>query len=165
MDNQREAELQNAARHVVSLLRSALTRESCPPSGMDEGQVQREQVTAGRRQHATQLQGQATPGNRVESAVRPQRTLSGVASGNSVDQSMARAFPGLFKARKSFIPTPKKRPARSMPIQFFLLNKSVERTPKASEELILLQAGLGRRTVAIPEDADHSEVLHFKFYI
>ncbi|XP_048017316.1 uncharacterized protein LOC125280751 isoform X2 [Megalobrama amblycephala] len=68
------------------------------------------------------------------------------------------AFPGLFKARKSFIPTPKKRPARSMPIQFFLLNKSVKRTPKASEELILLQAGLGRRTVAIPEDADHSEI-------
>uniref|UniRef100_A0A671SM75 HECT domain-containing protein n=1 Tax=Sinocyclocheilus anshuiensis TaxID=1608454 RepID=A0A671SM75_9TELE len=31
------------------------------------------------------------------------------------------------------------------------------RTPKASDELILLQAGLGRRTVAIPEDADHSE--------
>ncbi|KAK9954827.1 hypothetical protein ABG768_016867, partial [Culter alburnus] len=49
----------------------------------DEGQVQREQVAAGRRQHATQLQGQG------QSAVRPQRTLSGVASGNSVDQSMA----------------------------------------------------------------------------
>lgn len=75
-----------------------------------------------------------------------------------------RAFPGLFKARKGF-PTPKKRPARSTPIQFFLLNKSVERTPKASDELILLQAGLGRRTVAIPEDADHSVVCHFKFYI
>lgn len=50
----------------------------------DDRQVQREQVTAGRM-----LQGQANPGNRVQSAMRPQRTLS-VASGNSVDQSMAR---------------------------------------------------------------------------
>ncbi|KAK9960238.1 hypothetical protein ABG768_010313, partial [Culter alburnus] len=98
------AELQNAARHVVSLLRSALTRESCPPSGMDEGQVQREQVTAGRRQHATQLQGQVTPGNRVESAVRPQRTLSGVASGNSVDQSMARHEKALSQLLKKGLP-------------------------------------------------------------
>lgn len=60
--------------------------------------------------------------------------------------------------RKGFIPTPKKRHARSTPIQFFLLNKSVERTPKASDELLLLQAGLGRRTIIIPEDADHSEI-------
>ncbi|KAF4118748.1 hypothetical protein G5714_000799 [Onychostoma macrolepis] len=107
MDAQREAELQNAARHVVSLLRSALATESCSPSRMDEGQVQREQVSAGSRQHATPLQGQATPGNRVQSAVRPQQTLSVAAPRNSVDQSMARAFPGLFKARKGF-PTPKK---------------------------------------------------------
>ncbi len=69
-----------------------------------------------------------------------------------------KALSQLLKKKK------KKRPARSTPIQFFLLNKSVERTPKASE-LILIQAGLGWRTVAIPEDADHSEVCHFKFYI
>lgn len=56
----------------------------------DEGQVQREQVSAGSRQHATPLQGQATPGNRVQSAVRPQQTLSVAAPRNSVDQSMAR---------------------------------------------------------------------------
>lgn len=56
----------------------------------DEGKVQREQVSAGSRQHATPLQGQATPGNGVQSAVRPQQTLSVAASINSVDQSMAR---------------------------------------------------------------------------
>lgn len=50
----------------------------------DEGQVQREQVTAGRM-----IQGQANPGDRVQTTMRLQRTIS-VASGNSVDQSMAR---------------------------------------------------------------------------
>ncbi|KAA0710511.1 hypothetical protein E1301_Tti012593 [Triplophysa tibetana] len=121
------------------------------------GQVQSEQVTPSGRQQASQLQGQATSGNRVQSAIRPQRTLS-VASGNSMDQSMARAFPGLFKARKGFTPASKKRPAKSTPIQFLLVNKSLERTPKASDELMLLQAGLGRRTIAILEDNDHSEI-------
>lgn len=49
-----------------------------------EGQVQREQVTAGRM-----IQGQANPGDRVQTTMRLQRPIS-VASGNSVDQSMAR---------------------------------------------------------------------------
>lgn len=31
-------------------------------------------------------------------------------------------------------------------------------TPLSNEELELLQAGLGRRTVSVPEDGDHSEV-------
>jgi len=41
-------------------------------------------------------------------------------------------------------------------LQFCLLAKNSEKTPK--DETILLQAGLGRRTVNISDDADHTEV-------
>ena len=44
-------------------------------------------------------------------------------------------------------------------VQFFLLSRSSEKTPKPSEELALLHAGLGRRTVNVPEGASHNEVL------
>lgn len=43
-------------------------------------------------------------------------------------------------------------------MQFFLLDTSSEKTPKSSDELRLLQAGLGRRTVNIPDDASHKEI-------
>ncbi|KAJ4945073.1 hypothetical protein JOQ06_013611 [Pogonophryne albipinna] len=79
-------------------------------------------------------------------------------TGNTVDQNMAMAFPGLFKSGKSYTPSPKRRALRSTPIQFFLLNKCTERTPKSSDEMVLLQAGLGRRTLNIPENADHSQI-------
>nr|XP_023665261.1 uncharacterized protein LOC111842646 isoform X3 [Paramormyrops kingsleyae] len=68
----------------------------------------------------------------------------------------SRAFPGLFK-KKNYI-KPRKRPMKSKLIHFFLLDKMTERTPKTGEEMVLLQAGLGRRTIEIPEDADHSEI-------
>ncbi|KAJ4927343.1 hypothetical protein JOQ06_015076 [Pogonophryne albipinna] len=79
-------------------------------------------------------------------------------TGNTVDKNMARAFPGLFKSGKSYTPPPKRRALRSTPIQFFLLNKCTERTPNSSDEMVLLQAGLGRRTLNIPENADHSQI-------
>ncbi|XP_017548199.1 uncharacterized protein LOC108424580 [Pygocentrus nattereri] len=47
---------------------------------------------------------------------------------------------------------------RTMSMQFYLVNKNVERTPKPAEELSLLLAGMGRRTVRLPESADHTEV-------
>ncbi|XP_036416494.1 uncharacterized protein zgc:112970 isoform X3 [Colossoma macropomum] len=47
---------------------------------------------------------------------------------------------------------------RTVSMQFYLMNKNVERTPKPAEELSLLLAGMGRRTVRLPESADHSEV-------
>ena len=54
---------------------------------------------------------------------------------------------------------PHKRSAgKSTSVQFFLLSRSSERTPKPSEELALLHAGLGRRTVNVPEGASHNEV-------
>ncbi|KAL6458603.1 hypothetical protein MHYP_G00320750 [Metynnis hypsauchen] len=68
-----------------------------------------------------------------------------------------RAFPGLFK-RKATNVKPRKRAAKSRHIQFFLLDKVTERTPKTGEEMVLLQAGMGRRSIDIPEDADHAEI-------
>ncbi|KAK5875518.1 hypothetical protein CesoFtcFv8_026593 [Champsocephalus esox] len=41
---------------------------------------------------------------------------------------------------------------------FVFHSSSSEKTPKPSEELILLRAGLGRRSAHVPEDADHKEV-------
>ncbi|XP_056134825.1 uncharacterized protein LOC130111618 [Lampris incognitus] len=43
-------------------------------------------------------------------------------------------------------------------MQFFLLDATSEKTPKPSEEMVLLQAGLGRRTIKIPEASDHHEI-------
>ena len=71
-----------------------------------------------------------------------------------------RCFPGLFEDRRHARPSgsqlPKKRPGTK--IQFFLLQSPSDKMRKSSEELTLLQAGLGRRTVNIPEDANHKEV-------
>ncbi|XP_073805177.1 uncharacterized protein [Danio rerio] len=41
-------------------------------------------------------------------------------------------------------------------VQFCLLSKNSQKTPK--DETVLLQAGLGRRTVNIADDADHTEI-------
>ncbi|KAL6455278.1 hypothetical protein MHYP_G00362730 [Metynnis hypsauchen] len=59
--------------------------------------------------------------------------------------------------RKATNVKPRKRAAKSRHIQVFLLDKVTERTPKTGEEMVLLQAGMGRRTIDIPEDADHAE--------
>lgn len=78
-----------------------------------------------------------------------------------------RAFPGLFAKKLSGKKRPhstladlKRRinPVKCFPVQFYLVNKYMEKTPKTSEELTLLQAGMGRRTVSVNEDADHSWV-------
>uniref|UniRef100_A0A3P9B423 Uncharacterized LOC106674644 n=1 Tax=Maylandia zebra TaxID=106582 RepID=A0A3P9B423_9CICH len=41
---------------------------------------------------------------------------------------------------------------------FYLLSKNTSYTPLPAEELELLQAGMGRQTVSLPEDGDHAEV-------
>lgn len=70
---------------------------------------------------------------------------------------LPRAFPGLFKRKTPSVKT-QKRGAKSKHIHFFLLDKVTDRTPKTSEEMVLLQAGLGQRTIDIPEEADHSRL-------
>ena len=74
----------------------------------------------------------------------------------------SRAFPGMFKNGPRF---QRKIPAGKMSqMQFFLLDATLEKTQKPSNEMVLLQAGLGRRTINIPEASDHQEVQYVTWF-
>uniref|UniRef100_A0A8C2DYB6 HECT-type E3 ubiquitin transferase n=1 Tax=Cyprinus carpio TaxID=7962 RepID=A0A8C2DYB6_CYPCA len=80
---------------------------------------------------------------------------------NTVQQEMQRAFPALYhgsrKRMKKMAPEPAKLTSvKFLEFQFCLLSKNSQKTPK--DETVLLQAGLGRRTVNIPDNADHTEI-------
>ncbi|KAL6464581.1 hypothetical protein MHYP_G00268980 [Metynnis hypsauchen] len=123
-----------------------------------EDEEERRQVQRGQTSRPGE---QAPPGTRQQVVTRQVQLAVSAASGSSrsrVDENMARAFPGLFK-RKATNVKPRKRAVKSRHIQFFLLDKVTERTPKTGEEMVLLQAGMGRRTIDIPEDADHAETI------
>ncbi|MEQ2222904.1 hypothetical protein ILYODFUR_031289 [Ilyodon furcidens] len=141
MTDPKEDEVHSAAMNLIEMLRRTLNNPET-------------------------IEGQARD-SRQETTQRPplQRSLIVPVqgpSGSTVQQSMARSFPGLFKERTSSRPPlrwTKKRPSsKIIPVQFFLLQRASEKTPKLTEELMLLQAGLGRRTVNITEDAGHKEV-------
>ncbi|CAM4571053.1 unnamed protein product [Leuciscus chuanchicus] len=138
MADSKEVEIQNAARRLVNLLRDTL---NAGPSNVNfEGSVSVSQNDEMQAQRGSQ----SGPG-----------TL-GAGKAQRVQQNMARAFPGLFKSKVAG-KLARKRGRKSTPVQFFLLDKNRDRTPKANEDAILLQAGLGRRTISVPEEADHSE--------
>nr|XP_005168586.1 uncharacterized protein LOC541543 isoform X1 [Danio rerio] len=93
-------------------------------------------------------------------------TRQGQHSGQSqtVDQEMARSFPGFFKrGSKRRLPS-FSRPAKLnklwKPFVFsvFLLSKNTDMVPSSTEEVQLLQAGLGKRNVTMPDDLTHSQV-------
>lgn len=82
-----------------------------------------------------------------------------------------RSFPGLFGktfgekvtrkrgTHSSFTDMKRKlHTVKCFEVQFYLVNKHMEKTPKASDELTLLQAGMGRRTITVKDDSDHSWV-------
>ncbi|XP_065132824.1 uncharacterized protein [Paramisgurnus dabryanus] len=82
----------------------------------------------------------------------------------TVDQEMARSFPGFFKRGSK-----RRLPSCSRPAKFnklwkpfvfsvFLLNKNLDMAPSPADEVQLLQAGLGKRNLTMPEDLTHSEV-------
>lgn len=78
--------------------------------------------------------------------------------------SLLRGFPGFFRSsvrgkRRSLGLGNNLTTVRSIRLQVFLLPGPTERTPKSSREMELLQAGLGRRTVSLPENACHPEVM------
>ncbi|XP_049335358.1 uncharacterized protein LOC111196174 isoform X3 [Astyanax mexicanus] len=137
-EERQQIQLQDAARHIVGMLRKALKS----PSQNDGAPVQRGQTSG-------------TPGSKRQMVSRPVQPTVSTASRSKLDENMARSFPGLFKKNCS---RPRKRAVKSKHVQFFLLDKVTDRTPKTGEEMVLLQAGLGHRTVDIPEDADHSEI-------
>ncbi|KAM4594064.1 uncharacterized protein V3H82_025842 isoform 2-T2 [Fundulus diaphanus] len=73
---------------------------------------------------------------------------------------MARSFPGLFrretKGKRRF--TPYTRPKKSFLVNFFLLEKQRSKTPKGDEELQLILAGLGKRSLSVTESLTHTEL-------
>ncbi|XP_030581984.1 uncharacterized protein LOC115778096 [Archocentrus centrarchus] len=112
--------------------------------------------------------GEAAVGQAVQSVttVRPQQALQQRAQlsgpGLSVKQEMARSFPGFFKkearGKRRFAPYRTNEFGKSFLVNFFLLEKQYEKTPKGEEELPLMLAGLGKRSLTIFENMTHSEI-------
>ncbi|KAG9270250.1 hypothetical protein AMEX_G15174 [Astyanax mexicanus] len=81
----------------------------------------------------------------------------------AVQTEMARSFPGFFtkgRGKKRFCaaaPVPCK-PAKIMPLTIYLLPHQYDRTPKEEDQLLHMQAGLGRRTAYMDENATHEEI-------
>ncbi|XP_070401380.1 uncharacterized protein [Nothobranchius furzeri] len=92
----------------------------------------------------------------------PQQTIPR----STVNQEMSRSFPGLFsrnsaRGRKRFFSPSRvvtSTNGKSVTVTFFLLHQNTDKTPKASTELTLILAGMGRRAVTFPESADHTEI-------
>ncbi|XP_029987475.1 uncharacterized protein LOC115417888 [Sphaeramia orbicularis] len=81
----------------------------------------------------------------------------------SVQMEMTRSFPGIFtKSRgKRRFPAANLVPAKKfkpLEVAFYLLPKQFEKTPKEQEQIIHLQAGLGRRTAHLDESTTHEEL-------
>lgn len=81
----------------------------------------------------------------------------------TVPQEMTRSFPGYFKSnfgkKRCFTATKQLvKTSKTTPLNFYLLPKNTSHTPLPTEELELLQAGMGRQTVSLPEDCDHTEI-------
>ncbi|XP_039883481.1 uncharacterized protein LOC120730914 isoform X3 [Simochromis diagramma] len=75
---------------------------------------------------------------------------------------MTRSFPALYgnKAKRRCFRGPANQftPVKEIQLNFYLLPKLVQSTPKGSEEFVHLQAGLGRRSTLIPDSYSHDEV-------
>ncbi|CAI5646093.1 uncharacterized protein LOC100707485 isoform X2 [Oreochromis niloticus] len=98
-------------------------------------------------------------GRPTESGQPEPRTLT-------IQQEMTRSFPGHFKSnlsrgKKRCLTSTKqlvKAGSKTTGLSFYLLSKNTSYTPLPAEELELLQAGMGRQTVSLPEDGDHAEI-------
>jgi len=53
--------------------------------------------------------------------------------------------------------------SKQLEFNFCLLPETTDRTPK--DDSRLLRAGLGKRTISINDNADHTEVLHFYLFL
>ncbi|XP_076839455.1 uncharacterized protein LOC143488805 [Brachyhypopomus gauderio] len=135
------AEVLRSARHLVSLL------ASCESQGTTVSAV------LPSREDNSRQQGGQRPG---EQAPRP-----------TVQTEMTRAFPGLYskgKAKRRLIcgrfqeAVPRKK-IQKISVTFHLLPSLYEKTPIDSEQLVHLQAGLGRRTATLDEDTTHEELM------
>ncbi|XP_035986774.1 uncharacterized protein LOC105924050 isoform X1 [Fundulus heteroclitus] len=147
MADSKEEELRKAAIDLVAMLRSSING----PAPNTQGETTVSPTTSARD---TRQDLQNLP--RHNSACAPAQASSGIA----MQRNMARSFPGLFKEKQSSraLLSKKRFAPKRTAVSFFLLKTACERTPKPSEEMTLLQAGLGRRTVDIAADASHKEI-------
>ncbi|KAL0973593.1 hypothetical protein UPYG_G00206740 [Umbra pygmaea] len=81
----------------------------------------------------------------------------------TVQSEMARSFPGFFKTKRKHQnlchrPSKSAKFWKPFDLSFFLLNGNIDTTPSTTEELQLMQAGLGKRTLSINEDITHAEL-------
>lgn len=70
-----------------------------------------------------------------------------------------RSFPEVFskgRAKRRMLSTIK--PVKILPVNFYLVPHQYERTPKESEQLVHMQAGLGRKTMQMEENTTFDEV-------
>ncbi|CAL8373217.1 unnamed protein product [Arctogadus glacialis] len=139
MADPNERNLHKMAMDVMAMIKTSLGSDN---SSNDQGQSR-----ANTGQVQSSGQSRATPST---------------SSGTPIQRNMSRAFPRMFKNGPRF---QRKRPAGKMSqMQFLLLDATLEKTPKPSKEMVLLQAGLGRRTLNIPEASDHQEVQYVTWF-
>ncbi|XP_067111178.1 uncharacterized protein [Osmerus mordax] len=82
----------------------------------------------------------------------------------SVQEEMERSFPYYGKRRKGVPgrrppPSNKIQPVKYIRLQFILMAEVTDKTPKPKQETQLLEAGLGRRTINMPERAEYEEIV------
>ncbi|KAK7125348.1 hypothetical protein R3I93_010121 [Phoxinus phoxinus] len=95
----------------------------------------------------------AQPTATVPTSSRPVRPAT-------VQTEMQRCFPSLYsggqKRKRKSSDTPRVSAIKFMELQFCLQPENTDKTPK--DEAVLLQAGLGRRTINMDENVDHTEI-------
>ncbi|KAF1371927.1 hypothetical protein PFLUV_G00274540 [Perca fluviatilis] len=93
-------------------------------------------------------------------------TSSSIEVNNPVHRERQRSFPAIYAVSRARHKRKAPEPLRStcskvIELQFCLQPENSDRTPK--DETMLLQAGLGRRTVHLNDDADHTEITRVLF--
>ncbi|KAK2870672.1 hypothetical protein Q8A67_023199 [Cirrhinus molitorella] len=77
----------------------------------------------------------------------------------TLQQEMQRCFPSLYsggKRKRKSADIPRVSVIKFMEMQFCLQPENTDKTPK--DEAVLLQAGLGRRTINLADNVDHGEI-------
>ncbi|XP_073710262.1 uncharacterized protein [Misgurnus anguillicaudatus] len=114
-------------------------------------------------QHFMSLIARVIPG---ESTRQGQSQVQQSGPRPTVEHEMARSFPGFFKSSgkikrhfaKSQRPAVLAKTRKTFDLSLSLLCCKSDMTPSISEELELMQAGLGKRTLSVASDITHAEL-------
>ncbi|XP_041832795.1 uncharacterized protein LOC121653125 isoform X2 [Melanotaenia boesemani] len=117
------------------------------------------QVLSNAQATGTPVQTGAHGGTRSNQPLNQQQASQ---AGSNVHREMQRSFPGFFQRRsvlRGKRPSPSDRVnsyGKRIDLNFCLLPENTTKSPQ--DEVELLQAGLGRRSLTISENADHDEI-------